>query len=199
MTAQPAKKPVPLTTLTTGDVRLCFPRLDKPHPNGPGSDKLSYQATILIPPGSPDVKRLSEAMKHALLAKFTKMPPGLKPLPLRKCEEKGDMAGYEPGWVFLPSKSDTPVLLVGPDLGPLQPAAFYPGCWVRARLNAWCYSNQFGKGVSFDLQGLQFVRDGERLDGRARRAAPEEAFEALELAGDPAHSAAADQEWDPLA
>ena len=45
------------------------------------------------------------------------------------------------------------------------------------RLRPFTYDTNGSKGVSFGLQNLQKLRDGERIDGRMR---PEDEFEAIE-------------------
>ena len=42
---------------------------------------------------------------------------------------------------------------------------FYAGCWVRAIVNPFQYSNSGNKGISFGLQGVQFVRDDNPFTG----------------------------------
>jgi Enterobacter phage Enc34, ssDNA-binding protein len=46
----------------------------------------------------------------------------------------------------------------------MDPAAeLYPGCFVRVSVKPWGYDNQYGRGVSLDLDGLQKLSDGPRL------------------------------------
>lgn len=51
---------------------------------------------------------------------------------------------------------------------------FYPGAHVRATVRAFPYLNK-GKGVSFSLENVQWLGDGERLDNRV---AADEDFDA---------------------
>lgn len=44
----------------------------------------------------------------------------------------------------------------------------YPGCIVRLDVNAFPYENSGNKGVGWGLNNVMVVRDGERLDGRAK-------------------------------
>lgn len=43
----------------------------------------------------------------------------------------------------------------------------YPGSKVRVSVNAFAYNNSGNKGISFALNNVQKVGDGERIDGRA--------------------------------
>jgi hypothetical protein len=62
-----------------------------------------------------------------------------------------------------------------------DPELLYPGCYVKALLTVFTYSNTGNFGPGFGLRGIQFVEDGERLDGGVDVS---EAFEALDEAGD---------------
>lgn len=42
----------------------------------------------------------------------------------------------------------------------------YAGCIVRAQLNAFPYKNSGNCGVAWGLNGIMFIEDGPRLDGR---------------------------------
>lgn len=59
---------------------------------------------------------------------------------------------------------------------------FYPGAHVRAVVRAFAYKNK-GKGVSFSLENVQFLGNGERLDNRV---AAEDDFEAQDMSAAPA-------------
>jgi hypothetical protein len=54
---------------------------------------------------------------------------------------------------------------------------FYAGCYARATVTAYGYDRAGNIGVSFGLQGVQKLRDGEAFNGRKP---VEEQFEALD-------------------
>jgi len=58
----------------------------------------------------------------------------------------------------------------------------YPGAQVKASVNAFAYNNAGNKGVSFALNNVQKVGEGERIDGRK---AAEDEFEAADLSQAP--------------
>lgn len=184
------------TDIVTPDVRLSFPALFEPKPRARGSDKLTYQATLLLPPKT-DMAPFVAAMKAAMMAKFGKLLPlAGRGNPIHKAEEK-QYAGYEPGWHYISTNNTRAPAVVDQLKRPVtDPDRMYPGLWVRAFLNAYAWDNPAGgKGVSFSLNAIQVVRDGERLDGR-REVNPDEVFTALEMPQDGAADAAS---WDPLA
>ena len=96
--------------------------------------------------------------------------------------------GYGPGTTFInvSSKQQPGVVdrYAGADGKPrpiTDPSELYPGCFVRASLRPFTYDTNGSKGVSFALNNLQKLRDGERIDGRLRA---EDEFEAIEPAAD---------------
>jgi hypothetical protein len=58
---------------------------------------------------------------------------------------------------------------------------FYSGCFARATVRAFAYSNKGNNGVAFGLQNIQKLRDGDPLGGRTR---PSDDFQAVGDAGD---------------
>lgn len=189
------KKPLPENLLVTPECRLSFPSLFTPKPRARGSEKLTYQATLLLPPGF-DKAPFAAAVKAAMMKKWNKIVAlGVGKNPLRDAAEK-DYAGYEPGWVYISTNSDRKPSVVDRSNQPVtDPERAYPGMWVRAYLDCFAWDHPTGgKGVSFGLLGIQLLRDGERLDGRRPAA---DVFEALEpLPMDPGESTGGD---DPLA
>ncbi len=169
---------LPATTLVTPEVRLSFPALFTPRPRVRGGTELFYQAVLLIPPGT-DLKPFGAAVRAAMMEKWNKVIP-LAPdkMPVRKAETKGHISGYEPGWFFTNVNSRRKVPVVDRMNVPVtDPNAAYPGMWVRAFLKAFAWDHPAGgRGVSFGLQAVQLVRDGERLDGTVD---PQEVFTPL--------------------
>lgn len=59
-----------------------------------------------------------------------------------------------------PGKKSTPISVEDDNTG-----IIYAGCYARATITIYAY-NQRSKGVSLGLNNFQFVKDGERIDGR---------------------------------
>ena len=49
----------------------------------------------------------------------------------------------------------------------IEPEAIYPGAIVKALIRAYSYDTDGSLGAALALDGVQFIRDGERLDGRS--------------------------------
>ncbi len=152
------------TVLVTPAARLAFPSLFKMRPRIKGSEKLSYQAVLLFPPGT-DFKAFLAAATAALTAKFGKPVPlnKLADFPIRKCESlEAPPAGYEPGWHFISLHNTRRPAVVdrnGDAIEESDAEKLYGGCWVRASINAWAWEYTSRKGVSFGLNGIQLLRD----------------------------------------
>jgi Enterobacter phage Enc34, ssDNA-binding protein len=174
--------------LITPEALLSYPALfaAKPTPSG----ELKYSCALVFPEGV-DLSELKKAALAALQARWgvkTREMLQRKELkwPFRDGAEK-DGPGYGPGKTFINVTSRQRPGIVdrhaGPDGRPRQitdPAEIYPGCFVRASLRPFTYDVNGSKGVSFGLQNVQKLRDGERIDGRMR---PEDEFEAIEGGG----------------
>lgn len=174
-------KQLPPGHILTPEVRLSFPALFKPKPRFRGADenKLTYQATLLIPPDC-DLTPFREAMKAAIFAKWEKMVVlPAKGNPIHPCAEKPDLDGYDEGWHYIACHSQRPPGVVDRNNVPLSDETrVYPGVWAKAYINAFAWDHPVGgRGVSFGLNGIQIVRDDERLGGGAMNVA--DVFEPL--------------------
>lgn len=183
MTDSPQKNPL---RVRTEPVRLAFVSVFEKKPRARGSDKMSYQATLLIPPTCKQtIADVQEAMKAAMLKKFNKVVP-LKERgqPVKKCEDF-EYAGYEKGWLAIGTNSDRQPAIVDRQRVPVtNKDLVYSGVWAHVIIDCFAWDHPTGgKGCSFDLRAIQLVKDDERLDGRGKPIDPDSAFEALEMEG----------------
>jgi hypothetical protein len=171
--------------LITPEAMLSYPALFEPKPTPSGD--LKYGCALVFQDGA-DLSALKKAALSALeerwgaKAKEMLQKRQLK-WPFRDGAER-DAQGYGPGTTFInvSSKQQPGVVdrYAGADGRPrpiTDSSEVYPGCFVRASLRPFTYDTNGSKGVSFGLQNLQKLRDGERIDGRMR---PEDEFEAVE-------------------
>lgn len=79
---------------------------------------------------------------------------------------------YPEGSVYINARSTNRPGCVLADLTTVPPEkvreTFYAGAWVKASLGPYFYNHKGNKGVSLGLNNVQFIRDGERLDNRAK-------------------------------
>jgi hypothetical protein len=159
--------------LTTPVFRVSFPNVFIPGSFDNGPPK--YGVTMLFTPADfTDAEKklwkdILAALDDASMAKFKKHWKDLGDnfkKGLRKGEEKEGLDGYGPGVVFANATSKMKPGLVDRDKNPiLNQEQFYPGCYARATITVFAFDNK-GKGVSFGLNNLQKVRDGESFSAR---------------------------------
>lgn len=168
----PAKSP---TRVVTGKVRLSYAHLFEPYSNDSEKDP-RYSVTILIPKKDKatldKIHAAIEAAKEEGKTKtFGGKIPGNLKLTLHDGDEEADLERNPEyaGHMYMAMSSKTRPGVVDQDLNPiLDPTQVYSGCYARVSINAFPYSNSGNKGISFGLNNVQFLEDGEPLGGRTR-------------------------------
>jgi hypothetical protein len=166
----------------TPKFRVSYPYVFKPQkPMQPGGEE-KYGVTMLFPKGA-DLTALKQEAARACIEKWgadkTKWPTNMRS-PFRDQKEKVDKAGkiqtgHEAGAIFITATSKAqPGLVDSANQSLLQEKDFYAGCYARATVRAFAYDKAGNRGVSFGLQNVQKLSDGEPLGGRAK---PEDEFE----------------------
>jgi hypothetical protein len=156
---------------------LSYPHLFEPSaPSNDPNAKAKYSATFVFPADT-DLSGLKEAARTVAVEKFGEkrlnelIAKGKFRSPFRTddLQEKG----YPEGSVYVGARSDTKPGIVSrfadADGKPKlidDPAEIYPGCIVRGSLRPFAYDVAGNVGVSFALQNVQKLEDGERLDSR---------------------------------
>lgn len=177
--------------IVTDPCRLSFPELFEPKPRFKDSPRMTYQATLILPP-SFDLAPLRAMVQKAhasewkgvmLPAKRTKENMATHGNPIRKAEEKANEGvlpkGYEAGGHFISVHgNDKPYVVDERANVVLDKTKFYSGCWARFHLQAFVWENSRKWGVSFGLCGVQFVKDDARLGGS--RGANPDAFKPID-------------------
>ena len=161
--------------------RISFANIWEPKAINGGDEK--YSVSCLIPKS--DKKTLARIQKAVEAAKEDgktrkwsgKIPPNLK-LPLRDGDiDRPDDENYEECYFFNASSKDAPQVVdrrVNPVLDPMM---VYSGCYCNVSVNFYAFNANGNRGVAAGLGNIQFVRDGERLSGKASADAD---FDALE-------------------
>lgn len=163
------------TRVVTGKVRLSYCHLFEPYSNDPEKEA-RYSVTILIPKSDKaTLKKLNDAIEAAKEEGKTKtfggkIPGNLK-LTLHDGDEEADLERNPEyaGHMYMAMSSKQRPGVVDQDLNPiLDSTQVYSGCYARVSINAFPYSNSGNKGISFGLNNVQFLEDGEPLGGRTR-------------------------------
>lgn len=168
----PEKSP---TRVVTGKVRLSYVHLFEPYTNDPEKEA-RYSVTILIPKSDKTtLAKIKEAQRVAIEEGKAKTFGGRIPANLKNTLHDGDEeADLErnpeyAGHYYMAMSSKTRPGVVDQDLNAiLDSTQVYSGCYARVSINAFPYSNSGNKGVSFGLNNVQFLDDGEPLGGRTR-------------------------------
>lgn len=152
--------------VVTSEFRVSFPAIFQPKAFENQEPKYSV---VMLFDKKTDLKSLKSAAFNAAAEKWgkdkTKWPKNLR-LPFRDGDERADTPGYE-NTIFVTASSKTQPGLVDQGLRPiLDPKDFYAGCYARAEVIAFAYDKAGNRGVSFSLQNLQKLRDGESFSGR---------------------------------
>lgn len=161
--------------------RISFANIWEPKAINGGDEK--YSVSCLIPKS--DKKTITRIQKAVEAAKEDgkarkwsgKIPPNLK-LPLRDGDiDRPDDENYEDCYFLNASSKDAPQVVdrkVNPVLDPMM---VYSGCYCNVSVNFYAFNANGNRGVAAGLGNIQFVRDGERLSGKASADAD---FDALE-------------------
>lgn len=186
----------------TPEFRVSFPHVFEKHSGFEGQEpKFSI---VMLFQKNLDLKVLKVAAMNAAVEKWgpkEKWPKGLR-MPFRDGDEKTDLSGYE-GTTFVTASSKQKPQVVGnkkidgqfPQLDK-DSEEFYAGCYARATLIAFAYDKAGNKGISFSLQNIQKLRDGEQFSGR--RNADDEFDEVEDGSDDPSSYGAMDADTETM-
>lgn len=163
------------TKVITGKVRLSYVHVFEPFSQDPEQEK-SYSVVLLIPKSDKTtMKKLRKAEKAAAEAgintKFSgKIPANLSSI-IHDGDEEADTERNPEyaGHYYMSVRSKTRPGVVDENVQEiLDSTEVYSGCYARASINAFAYNTKGKKGVSFGLNHIQKLADGEFLGGRSR-------------------------------
>jgi len=173
--------------------RAAFPQVfEAKQINGQG--KAKYSVAMLFDPKEikkdPQQIKLFNIMKDMVNVvakeKWGKVPVKLK-TPFKKGDEQINATtekvydGFT-GMEVLNASSETKPGLVDQNMNAImEPGEFYGGVFAQATVNVYAWEHPTGgKGVSFGLQNIQKVRDGDSFGGG--KSNPDDDFEAIAVA-----------------
>lgn len=153
------------------DFRVSYPSVFKPSCmmiGGKAQGEPSYSVVMLIPKTDvAGLERLKKLLKETVAEVYPKGPPSGFRSALRDGDkEKADKPEYK-GMMFATARArNRPGLVDANKQEIIDPGEFYPGCWARATLTAFCYDKTVNKGVSLGLNNVQKLRDDESFTSR---------------------------------
>ncbi len=175
-----SKKKIIITPLA----RVSYACLYKPKPAMKSSTGVAQDPKFqcdLIFRAKADLTELRKAVFKAKVEKWgadkTKWPKKLHS-PFKDGNENADKPEYVGTTFITPTNKNRPYVVDG-QLQPIteQSGEFYSGCFVYAALTCKAYDMK-KKGVTFYLEGVQKVKNGERFGAGSSK--PEDAFQELE-------------------
>lgn len=163
------------TKVLTGEVRLSYVHVFEPYSQD-GDDDRKYSCVILIPKSDKaTLRKINDAIEAATEAgrntKFDGKVPHNLATTLRDGDEDADLERnpeYE-GHMFMSISSKTKPGIVDRNVDDIiDSTEVYSGCYARVSMNAFAYNYKGKKGISFGLNHIQKLRDGDFLGGRSR-------------------------------
>lgn len=158
-----------LQRVITPVFRVSFPRVFKAEAFEDQPAKFS--CTLLFPKNA-DLSEMKKAVHAAKVATWgsdqAEWPKKLR-TPFRDGDEKEDLEGYK-GMIYVTVSNKHKPQVVDKNLEPITEESddFYAGCKARAALRAFTYDTKGNKGVTFSLESLQKMGEGERFSGRMK-------------------------------
>ena len=167
MATNKAKKKADPNKITTPVFRVRFASVFNPRSmeNDDGSKGTEKYGLTMIFDEDADLSKMKKLAKAAAKQKWGDKLSG-KRMPFRDGEEKEDHDGFEAGMTFCSASTQYRPGIVDRGREPIiEQSEFYDGCYARATVHCFTYEVKGNKGVSFGLNNIQKVRDGEILSG----------------------------------
>lgn len=141
-----------------------------------------YSVSAIIPKSDTKtinaIKAAVEQAKKDSISKWGgKIPANLK-LPLRDGDiDRPDDENYQEHFFLNATSKDAPQVVDRHVQPVVDPMMVYSGCFCNVSVNFYPFNANGNRGVAVGLGNIQFVKDGDRLSGRASADAD---FDALE-------------------
>lgn len=186
-----------MVQVTLRGVRLAFADIWTARPPKDGKGEAKFGATFILDPKKDRdaVKEIRAAIKKVAKEKWKDKGDRILALiegdAQKFCwfeedyiDQEGEpVEGFE-GMFYLRTKSGIQPTLLDRDRTELTKADGkpYPGCYVVAKVDIWAQDNTHGKGMRCQVQGIQFMKDGDAFGGGTRSKVDD--FEDLSDLGD---------------
>lgn len=175
-----------VVTVASEGIFLAFPHLFEPYAVSEDQEP-KYSTMVVIPKTATKTIAKIKAAQDAAKAEQTNKFGGKIPKNLRTTIHDGDNEeetdlGDKPwlaGCYYLNVSSKRRPGVVDQGVNPILDASeVYSGVIARVSMTAYCYNVSGNKGVTFGLENVQKVRDGEAIGSGPSRA--EDDFDALD-------------------
>lgn len=161
------------TSCVTPTGRVSYPSVFKTKEQmTPGTFK--YELTLLFPKKTTNLSELRQVLDNACIDRWgpdkKKWPQFAHPA-IKDGDEKEDQEAYHGHWYITPKANpDRRPQVLDQKKNPISETdnTFYGGCYAKALVNAYAYPKpgvKMAPGVTFGLNAVQKVADGERFGG----------------------------------
>ena len=151
--------------------RISFANIWEPRSINGSEEK--YSVSCVIPKSdTATIARIEKAVEAAKADGKTrrwggKIPPSLK-LPLRDGDlERPDDENYRDCMFVNASSKEAPQIVDRRKQPITDPMMVYSGCYCNISVNFYAFNTNGNRGVACSLGNIQFVKDGDRLGGKA--------------------------------
>ena len=151
--------------------RISFANIWEPRSINGSEEK--YSVSCVIPKSdTATIARIEKAVEAAKADGKTrrwggKIPPNLK-LPLRDGDlERPDDENYRDCMFVNASSKEAPQIVDRRKQPITDPMMVYSGCYCNISVNFYAFNANGNRGVACSLGNIQFVKDGDRLGGKA--------------------------------
>ena len=177
------KMDIALKKCITPEFRVSFPAVFKPAKFEKNEPK--YGVTMLFPKKT-DISALKKAAFNAAIEQFgskENFPEDLK-WPWKDGDKKKKGTPGYAGTIYISARSkesNQPGIVDQRREPIISEKDFYAGCYARAEIIAYYYDVNGNEGISFSLQNVQKLRDGEAFSGKKKA---EDVFDEVEMEED---------------
>ncbi len=181
---------MPAENIVTPEFRGHFVAVFKPTPKPAPSTEKQHSVKAVFAPGA-DMTKLYAQCKLVMTERFgvdeTKWPKVRKPFRKNR-QEDGLLVDGEPDdaiiMTFSSKEERKPGIVDARNNDIIDEAQVYSGAYYRCQVRAFYYDTGGNKGVSFGLQNVQKIRDGEPTGGRVPANKAFDAIETGDVGGD---------------
>ena len=168
--------------------RISFANIWEPRSINGSEEK--YSVSCVIPKSdTATIARIEKAVEAAKADGKTrrwggKIPPNLK-LPLRDGDlERPDDENYRDCMFVNASSKEAPQIVDRRKQPITDPMMVYSGCYCNISVNFYAFNTNGNRGVACSLGNIQFVKDGDRLGGKASADADFDELDDEDVLGD---------------
>ena len=160
-----------MSDFVTPTFRVSFPKVFTPSDDFK-TGKLVYSIQMLFSKNGEDIKPIKKAMLDCLIEELGSEERAMNTIkspvfknPINDGDKK-EFPSHKEHWYINTISKFCPGLVDQKRQPIIDEDQFYAGCYARAQLAPFYWERQGKKGVSFSLQHIQKVKDGEKFVSR---------------------------------